>query len=332
MIDTDSPMLITCPSCASEYMLDPEKIGAEGRRVRCIQCKTVWTAQKPPVEIDQWDQLPAAEDSLPQERVLEDTFGFTPATNAASVSDAAWEEAAQGEHDVAAALFNTVHQAEPDLQQIAADAPEPAPAIPRTAPDKSRKRPAGEHKAAKPPSAWMQRALGALASPAAITFLGLSIITLGILKRETVVTAAPSLAGLFEMVGLPTNIRGVHFENITSETLTSGTDRFLVIEGVIAGARKERVQIPQIELVVRDAQAKPLYTWAVEPPRSSLIPGDTMRFRARLASPPENGHDVMVRFAGNSAASATAKPTDKSANQKPVAQKTAQDKTAAEKM
>src|SRR5918997_4595775 len=35
-------MLIVCPSCASEYMIDPGRLGAEGRTVRCANCKSTW--------------------------------------------------------------------------------------------------------------------------------------------------------------------------------------------------------------------------------------------------------------------------------------------------
>jgi predicted Zn finger-like uncharacterized protein len=35
-------MLIVCPSCASEYTIDPEKLGADGRTVRCAICRDTW--------------------------------------------------------------------------------------------------------------------------------------------------------------------------------------------------------------------------------------------------------------------------------------------------
>src|SRR5215212_4320397 len=35
-------MLIVCPSCASEYIIDPARLGAEGRTVRCAGCKETW--------------------------------------------------------------------------------------------------------------------------------------------------------------------------------------------------------------------------------------------------------------------------------------------------
>jgi predicted Zn finger-like uncharacterized protein len=35
-------MLIVCPSCASEYTIESEKLGAEGRTVRCAICRDTW--------------------------------------------------------------------------------------------------------------------------------------------------------------------------------------------------------------------------------------------------------------------------------------------------
>jgi predicted Zn finger-like uncharacterized protein len=40
-------MLIVCPSCASEYSLDPDRIGPEGRTVRCAACREPWFVAKP---------------------------------------------------------------------------------------------------------------------------------------------------------------------------------------------------------------------------------------------------------------------------------------------
>src|SRR5215212_10220149 len=37
-------MLIVCPSCASEYTIDPATLGADGRTVRCAVCRDTWFA------------------------------------------------------------------------------------------------------------------------------------------------------------------------------------------------------------------------------------------------------------------------------------------------
>lgn len=40
-------MLIVCPSCASEYAIDPARIGDGGRKVRCAICRTTWFVRTP---------------------------------------------------------------------------------------------------------------------------------------------------------------------------------------------------------------------------------------------------------------------------------------------
>lgn len=41
-------MLITCPACASDYTIDPARIGAAGRKVRCAACRGSWFLTAPP--------------------------------------------------------------------------------------------------------------------------------------------------------------------------------------------------------------------------------------------------------------------------------------------
>lgn len=35
-------MLIVCPACASEYEIDTDRVGSEGRSVRCAACRETW--------------------------------------------------------------------------------------------------------------------------------------------------------------------------------------------------------------------------------------------------------------------------------------------------
>ena len=44
-------MLIVCPSCASEYDVDPARLGPGGRKVRCASCRADWFAAPPPVAL-----------------------------------------------------------------------------------------------------------------------------------------------------------------------------------------------------------------------------------------------------------------------------------------
>jgi predicted Zn finger-like uncharacterized protein len=44
-------MILTCPTCAARFVIDPRAIGPSGRIVRCGKCKNQWHAEAPLVTI-----------------------------------------------------------------------------------------------------------------------------------------------------------------------------------------------------------------------------------------------------------------------------------------
>ena len=132
--------------------------------------------------------------------------------------------------------------------------------------------------------------------PAAATLAGLVLLGVVIWQRDAAVRAAPQLAGLFETIGMPVNVRGLSLSAIESGLIEDGQHRFLVVEGDVTNVTKSKAAVPLIEVAVRDAGGTTLYTWTTEPPRANLEPAELIRFRARLASPPEQGQSVRVRF------------------------------------
>ena len=40
-------MIVSCPSCATRYVVDPQEIGPNGRRVKCAGCERVWRQFRP---------------------------------------------------------------------------------------------------------------------------------------------------------------------------------------------------------------------------------------------------------------------------------------------
>ncbi len=70
----------------------------------------------------------------------------------------------------------------------------------------------------------------------------------------------------------------------------------LVVAGTIASASRRAVEVPQLHISVRNFRRQEIYAWTERPARRMLGPGARLAFRARLASPPPDARDVMVRF------------------------------------
>ena len=58
-------MILTCPSCATRYLIDPAALGDTGRMVRCARCSHSWI-ERPPADMPkQVDVLPPPEQVTP---------------------------------------------------------------------------------------------------------------------------------------------------------------------------------------------------------------------------------------------------------------------------
>lgn len=114
--------------------------------------------------------------------------------------------------------------------------------------------------------------------------------------RTDIVRKLPQTASFYELTGLPVNLRGLAFENITASSVRDDGTPVLVVEGHVVNDTRKNVRVPEIRFVVRDAAAQEIYSWTASAARTSLPPGQAVTFRTRLASPPPGAHDLVLRF------------------------------------
>ncbi len=114
--------------------------------------------------------------------------------------------------------------------------------------------------------------------------------------REKIVDVAPPAARVFAAIGLPVNLAGLELREVHSHIEMDGARKVLAVEGEIANMRRESRPVPPVALIVRGEDGQAKYAWTTRAAKSRLEPGETIAFRARLASPPESGADVLVRF------------------------------------
>ena len=106
----------------------------------------------------------------------------------------------------------------------------------------------------------------------------------------------PQTASLYAAIGLPVNLRGLIFEDVKSTGEFHDGVTVLVVEGTIVNLTRHTLEVPRLRFALRNSAGHEVYAWTALPAKTTLGSGNGLPFRARLASPPPDGRDVIVRF------------------------------------
>jgi predicted Zn finger-like uncharacterized protein len=275
-------MLIVCPNCATAYQVDLTTLGPEGRRVRCARCQSVWLAS------------PADAQPIPVDS------GRTP-------SPAAPTRAARAPADAAEAADIASTAPSPAVPVAIAQAPSLVPAIDpnginadddRTidvrgedietvAARRDHRRP---RRGIGPRGRWRLPRLSTLI----VTLAGCLVALVA--GRAAVVRTFPQTASLFAAIHLPVNLRGLDFADVKSSQEFDAGVPVLVVDGKIVNQTNRILDVPRLRIAVRNAAGNEVYAWTALAQNPILGPRDSLPFRTRLASPPSDAKDVIVRF------------------------------------
>jgi len=309
-------MLIICPSCATSYDVELASLQPNGRQVRCVRCHTVWHAAPSRAQ-----KLLAAAAAIGPDNG--DAEAATQAFAAAGIpaageaaepgSPAAWPDAPPDQEqggiyaiEGPADEAEFVPAAEPSDDSPELEAPPIAPvdfddgqppvtieageaALPAEDVETYAARRQRSNSKSKPwrwPLSKLQSAILAL--------LIADAIIVG--WRVDFVRILPQTASLYARIGLPVNVRGLAFDGITINTEQHEGVPILVVEGSVINGARQMIDVPRLKFGLRNAAGQEIYSWTAVPPHSMLPPGEAMSFRTRLASPPPEGRDVLVRF------------------------------------
>jgi predicted Zn finger-like uncharacterized protein len=313
-------MKIVCPTCTTSYDVGPAALGPSGRSVRCVRCRTVWfaTPAEEPAPLAEpvlaappqatpapGEPVEAGEgDAPPEDFDWSFSVDGSQASAEADGSPADAEDKAEGKSlaDIdamwAAAEAETVVETKgpsivPAMGADAAGEPvveHDAGVMPESIESVAARRAPKTKKAKKRTIRWPSLGL-----PAVILLL---IAVLGALVgfRSHVVRFAPQTASLYGAIGLPVNLRGLTFENVRTTGEVHEGVPVLIVEGTIANLVNKTVEVPRLRFAMRNAAGQEIYAWTSVTGRALLSPGETATFRSRLASPPSEGRDVVVRF------------------------------------
>jgi predicted Zn finger-like uncharacterized protein len=133
------------------------------------------------------------------------------------------------------------------------------------------------------------------AASAALSILGAAMGVIA--ARAAVVKTIPDSARIFAAIGLPVNLRGLALDNVRTNIFDSGDRKVLIVEGSVTNLRDSSVEAPNMRIALRGRDKRELYVWTAPAPKGQLGPNEQVTFRSRLAAPPDEVSDVLVRFA-----------------------------------
>ncbi|MEM8876991.1 MAG: zinc-ribbon domain-containing protein [Pseudomonadota bacterium] len=331
-------MIITCPSCATQYRVDAATFPQEGRRAKCANCGNRWHATCEPelaqstkqyeeaVETVAQEQQSAAQQAIAEERgamqaetgdigqldefTVPDDFAGTDevdstdqaflaepgsivARDPAEVMRRTEQSAAIADDLEAGARF--VADGDEEFDAMAAEFADGAPRPAR------RRRP-------KPSNAWRKRLKRRSArgkEPASIAdraqAIAIGAMTCGlalmVVNRESVVGAAPQMAPLFSVVGMPVNTRGIEFAAVRVDFSSENGIPVMRVSGRMDNVSNSERRLAPIRMALLDESGQEIYHWTTDAGQLALEAGSNLAFQSILTSPPAGASSVNLRFA-----------------------------------
>jgi predicted Zn finger-like uncharacterized protein len=306
-------MLIVCPNCQTPYDVTAASLGEAGRSVRCVRCQEVWFATPAVAEA----MVSAAAASAQYQRGKPSTadvpgsdFGaLPPDDDSQTVDPNLAARAADRSHvdfddpPVIDAGARAVGMDE-TRSLVAYDAPPLAPEDDAGVAGQVGAVAAGEPAedietvaARRARRALQERSRGGRRpSSGAVIVLLLAVNAALVGWRSDVVRLMPQTASLFAAIGLPVNLRGLAFMDVKTTKEAHDGVSVLQVQGTIVNVSRQPHDVARLRFAMRNAAGREIYTWTTLPGRSALAPGEAQPFQTRLASPPAEGRDVVVRF------------------------------------
>jgi predicted Zn finger-like uncharacterized protein len=285
-------MIITCPSCSARYVVDPLKIGAQGRTVKCAKCANAWAQPAPtPEEMAGTDTQPAAA----QPAATDPAPGPGPAARPSDPPDETSDEEPDA-RDVAAALGERIGRepAEPDDDFVTetdedfrtnfddAFGGDPAPRPLRGA--GSSTMPALPRKS----SPW----------PARLAWIALIVVVGGVIGgmlgfQQSISKAWPPSQKLYDLIGMTPEpaqkrlgVRSVRYTYPDKETLR--------IDGELVNLSKVPHDVPDLRILFLDAAGAVVKRWTFPPPERRMLPDEVVKFVTEVRNPPADAKRIDV--------------------------------------
>jgi predicted Zn finger-like uncharacterized protein len=299
-------MILTCPSCGTQYVVKDGAIPPDGRQVRCAACKHSWHQQPdeaaPPraemVDEPALEEGPAqqAADEAPPEAAAEDE-SLAEATlieprSGPEAEERAYEEATepelQAEAEPEAAAGTSYANAPFDIERP--DGEEAAPASDWQEPPQAE---AQEDEFTPFPAADEEEPTRR--SPVISILVVVAIVI--VLAAAFWFLAPPELKARLGLAGISTSPLALVTTHMDRQRLESGNE-LLTVSGRVINPTSKQQDVPPLQAQLKTRAGKIVYSWTIPPPAQSLPPGGSASFNSAELKVPPGGDELTITLGG----------------------------------
>jgi len=293
-------MILTCPSCGTQYAVKDGAIPPEGRKVRCAACGHSWhqTAAETPEEATAAeDPLQEPEEFAPPEAdegwSTEDGRAWGSEAEPHGENEQVSESVAEGPIESGAPGAplveppSSVPVPSPDAEQWAVQSYDESPEeLAKEIPDREEIAAAEAETPDQQRRSWLT---GVLIAVLVVAIIALAVWFLAPNSvRRGLGLAAAAAPALQIAAGTPER-----------QKLASGNE-LVVVSGRIINPSASNQPVPPIKAQLRDRSGRLVFSWTIDPPAPSLPPGGSAPFNSAEMGVPASGPDSTVTFSLNS--------------------------------
>ena len=274
-------MILTCPNCATQYVVKDGAIPPQGRQVRCASCKHSWHQDPEPAdELQMGPEMQAADSHLADDSFVEATM-IDPRSGP-EAEERAYEEAAIEEAAIEETGTGVSSDAPNEYEQTAEieDDATPPRAVPAPYDEFS---PFAERESLEP------RRRGPL-----VTILLVLALVVALAAAFWFFAPAEWKARLGLAGGPSTPLELSNPPHIERTKLASGNGELLTVAGRVINPTDQTQSVPPIYAQLRDRSGKVIYSWIIAPPAPTLAPGASASFNSAQMNYPAGGENLTI--------------------------------------